>query len=117
MPVVAAVLWHCKECQEASRTYRLCPGCRKPMEEVVVVDRDLVKRLISRMFTPQNLAKMINSFVGTRCPLLHLSNGKEIYIEGNSITQDEAHEIIISLTETFGTDFEKQELKDKVLEL
>lgn len=44
--------------------------------------------------------------------ILRLSNGKAILIEGGGITRDEAHEIIIKLTETWGTDFEKQELRN-----
>lgn len=46
-----------------------------------------------------------------------LSSGKVVYIDGNEFTRDEAHEIIIKLTETWGTDFEKQELKDAALGL
>lgn len=49
--------------------------------------------------------------------ILRLSNGKAIHIDGNEITRDEAHEIIIRLTGTWGTDFEKQELKDAALGL
>lgn len=49
--------------------------------------------------------------------ILELSNGKKVYIQGKSITRDEAHEIIIKLTETWGTDFEKRELKDAALGL
>ena len=44
-----------------------------------------------------------------------LSNGKKVYMSGREITTDDAHEIIISLTETWGTDFEKQELRDRAL--
>ncbi|MBA7670700.1 hypothetical protein ES703_78847 [subsurface metagenome] len=44
-----------------------------------------------------------------------LSNGKKVYVSGQEITKDEAHEIIISLTETWGTDFEKQELRDRAI--
>ena len=47
--------------------------------------------------------------------ILQLMNGKWIYIQGKEITMDEAHEIIIMLTETWGNDFEKQELKDMAL--
>ncbi len=47
--------------------------------------------------------------------ILTLSNGKKVYISGREITTDEAHEIIISLTETWGTDFEKQELRDRAI--
>lgn len=49
--------------------------------------------------------------------VLRLSNSKAIYIEGKEFTRDEAHEIIIKLTETWGTHFEKQELKDAALGL
>ena len=49
--------------------------------------------------------------------IFQLSNGKKVYIQGKSITTDEAHEIIIRLTKIGGNDFEKQELKDLVLEL
>ena len=34
--------------------------------------------------------------------ILELSNGKVVHIDGNEITQDEAHEIIIKLTEAWG---------------
>lgn len=47
--------------------------------------------------------------------ILGLSNGKAVYIEGKEITRDEAHEIIIRLTGTWGTDFEKEELCDMAL--
>lgn len=47
--------------------------------------------------------------------ILKLSNGKAIHIGGNELTCDEAHEIIIRLTGTWGTDFEKQELCDMAL--
>ncbi len=49
--------------------------------------------------------------------ILTLSNGKAVYIQGKELTTDEAHEIIISLTATWGNDFEKQELKDAALGL
>jgi len=41
-----------------------------------------------------------------------LENGKRVYMDGKSIDKDEAHEIIIRLTQTWGTDFEKQHLRD-----
>lgn len=47
--------------------------------------------------------------------ILRLSNGKVVYIQGNEITRDDAHEIIIKLTGTWGTNFEKQELCDMAL--
>ncbi len=47
--------------------------------------------------------------------ILTLTNGKFIYIDGKEITVEEAHEIIIRLTETWGNDFEKQELCDMAL--
>ena len=47
--------------------------------------------------------------------ILILTNGKSIYIDGNEITTEEAHEIIIRLTKTWGNDFEKQELCDMAL--
>ncbi|GAI54747.1 unnamed protein product, partial [marine sediment metagenome] len=49
--------------------------------------------------------------------ILELEGGKKVYIQGKSITTDEAHEIIIRLTGTWGTDFEKQELRDAALGL
>ncbi len=49
--------------------------------------------------------------------ILQLSNGKWVYITGKEITRDDAHEIIIQLTDTWGTDFERQDLKDKALGL
>ena len=49
--------------------------------------------------------------------ILTLSNGKAVYIDGNEFTRDEAHEIIIKLTGTWGNDFEKRELKDLALGL
>ncbi|GAI74644.1 unnamed protein product [marine sediment metagenome] len=48
--------------------------------------------------------------------ILRLSNGKTVYIDGNEVTTEEAHEIIIKLTKAWGNDFEKQELKDLVLD-
>ena len=47
--------------------------------------------------------------------LLKLKNKKLVIISGKSFDKDEAHEIIIKLTEAFGTDFEKQELCDMAL--
>jgi len=47
--------------------------------------------------------------------ILELSNKKKVYISGREITTDDAHEIVISLTETWGTDFEKQDLRDRAL--
>jgi len=49
--------------------------------------------------------------------VLQLSSGKKVYIQGKEFTRDEAHEIIIKLTGTWGNDFEKQELKDEALGL
>ena len=34
--------------------------------------------------------------------LLHLGNGKGIYIDGNSVTQEEALEIVGSILKTWG---------------
>ena len=48
--------------------------------------------------------------------IVELSNGKRVYIDGKEITTEEAQEIIIKLTKTWGTDFEKQELKDLALD-
>ncbi len=61
----------------------------------------------------QRLANQLQAQVS----VLKLDNGKQVYIDGKSISQEEAQEIIISLTKTWGTDFEKQELKDKALML
>ena len=47
--------------------------------------------------------------------ILTLSNGKAVYIQGRELTTDEAHEIIIMLTGTWGNDFEKRELRDLAL--
>ena len=47
---------------------------------------------------------------------MRLANGKAVKIEGNEFTTKEAHEIIIRLTKVWGNDFEKQELKDAVLD-
>ncbi len=47
--------------------------------------------------------------------ILRLSNGKAMYIDGKEFTTEEAHEIIILLTKTWGTDFEKEELCDMAL--
>lgn len=47
--------------------------------------------------------------------ILRLENGKSVQMDGSSLDRDEAHEIVIKLTETWGTDFEKQELCDKAL--
>lgn len=47
--------------------------------------------------------------------ILALSNGKAVHIDGSGISRDEVHEIIIKLTEIWGTDFEKQELRDMAL--
>lgn len=49
------------------------------------------------------------------CPVVRLSNGKIVYIQGKGISRDEAHELIIALINTWGTDFQKQELRDKAL--
>lgn len=44
--------------------------------------------------------------------VMRLESGKAVYINGKGIDTDEAHEIIIRLTQTWGTDFEKQHLRD-----
>ena len=44
-----------------------------------------------------------------------MDNGKAVHIDGNELTRDEAHEIIISLTGTWGPDFQKQALCDMAL--
>lgn len=49
-------------------------------------------------------------------PIVILDNNKKVYIQGKEITTEEAHEIIIRLTKTWGNDFEKRELKDLVLD-
>lgn len=51
----------------------------------------------------------------SKIKILTLSNGKAVYIQGKEVTTDEAHEIIIRLTKTWGNDFEKRELRDLVL--
>lgn len=61
------------------------------------------------------LAQQLANELRSQLSLLTLDNGKRVYIDGKGISREEAHEIIISLTKTWGTDFEKQELKDKVL--
>ncbi|GAI61522.1 unnamed protein product [marine sediment metagenome] len=48
--------------------------------------------------------------------ILELVNGKAVHIDGKEFTTEEAHEIIIRLTKTWGNDFEKRELKDLVLD-
>ncbi len=47
--------------------------------------------------------------------ILRLSNGKTVHIDGKELARGEAHEIIIRLIGTWGTDFEKQELCDMAL--
>ncbi len=49
--------------------------------------------------------------------ILELSTGKTLYLTGGEITRDDAHEAIVRLTETWGTDFEKQGIRDKALGL
>ena len=39
-----------------------------------------------------------------------LSNGKKVHISGTSIAHSEVHELIVRLVETWGTDFEIEEL-------
>lgn len=40
-----------------------------------------------------------------------LSNGKKVHISGTLIDYEDAHEIIVRLVETWGTDFEKEEMR------
>jgi len=47
--------------------------------------------------------------------IVELGNGKSVYIDGDGITMEEAQEIIIKLTGTWGNDFQKQELCDMAL--
>ncbi len=47
--------------------------------------------------------------------IVTLNNGKSVHIDGNSITTNEALEIIIKLTGTWGNDFEKAELCDMAI--
>ena len=52
-----------------------------------------------------------------RMVVVKLDSGKRVYIDGDSITEEEAQEIIIKLTKTWGTDFDIRRLKDMVLEM
>ena len=49
--------------------------------------------------------------------VLELSNSKTVYINGKEITTEDAHEIIILLTKRWGNDFEKSELKNRLMDL
>jgi len=49
--------------------------------------------------------------------ILTLANGKSVYISGRGITTEDAHELIILLTKTWGDDFEKHGLKDRLMDL
>lgn len=44
--------------------------------------------------------------------ILHLSNGKQVSIDGNEITAKEAIEVATSLVKTWGTDLDKDELRE-----
>ncbi len=48
--------------------------------------------------------------------IIRLGNGKVVYIDGEMFSRDEAQEIIIRLTKTWGNDFQKRVLKDLVLD-
>lgn len=65
-------------------------------------------------FSASAAARIIIKLQGL-VPVLTLGNGKHVYMDGTSFGKDEAHEIIIRLTQTWGTDFEKQKLKDLAL--
>lgn len=65
-------------------------------------------------FSASAAARIITNLQGL-VPVLTLGNGKHIYVDSKSFDKDEAHEIIIRLTQTWGTDFEKQELRDMAL--
>lgn len=67
-------------------------------------------------FSVAAAARIITQLQGL-APLLTLGSGKHVYMDGKSFDKDEAHEIIIRLTQTWGTDFEKQALKDLALGL
>jgi len=47
---------------------------------------------------------------------MRLANGKVVYINSKMFSRDEAQEIIIRLTKTWGNDFQKRALKDLVLD-
>ena len=47
-----------------------------------------------------------------KLPVLKLENGKTIYIDGHSITHDEAMEAARVLIKTLGNDFERKVLRD-----
>ena len=49
--------------------------------------------------------------------ILELSNGKQVNIDGNEITGKEAIEIATNLTKTWGTDFDKDELREYLFNL
>lgn len=81
--------------------------------------REIATRL-KELGLPERTIKHLDTWIDEEeskvmVKILQLANGKNIYIQGKEITTVEAHEIIIKLTETWGTDFEKQELKDMAL--
>lgn len=47
--------------------------------------------------------------------ILTLGSGKQVQMEGESITTEEAQEIIIRLTQVWGNDFDKKHLRDLTL--
>jgi len=49
--------------------------------------------------------------------ILRLDNGKAVHIDGNEITAKEAIEIATKLTKTWGTDLDKDELREYLFNL
>lgn len=48
--------------------------------------------------------------------IMTLNNGKNVYIDGSEIKVEDALEIIAVLTKTWGNDFQKQELKELLID-
>lgn len=59
---------------------------------------------------PTNVGQSADDWTRSQRSILYLTKG-----DGKELTRDEAHEIIIQLIGTWGTDFEKQELCDMAL--
>ena len=47
--------------------------------------------------------------------IMRLANEKVVYIDGKMFSRDEAQEIIIRLTKTWGNDFQKRALREMVV--
>ncbi|KKK88820.1 hypothetical protein LCGC14_2739320 [marine sediment metagenome] len=81
------------------------------------VDIEKLEGFIAKAKVNEPEPKPVKEELPEMISILELSTGKALYLTGGELTRDDAHEAIVRLTEIWGTDFEKQGIKDKALGL